>query len=133
MDVKIRGVKEHNRIYRKIQDRLTGRIDGDPLRQAVAYGLTRVVKPTKERLTSGNPLFVRSGRLRASILVDTKRLGKKVHGEVGTDVFYGAIHELRGVGKKKKKRPFLHPSFVEKKDLIRRDIARAIKGIMHGK
>ena len=91
MDVKITGVKETAGHFKKVGDRMQGKA-GDPLRQAVHRGLLRVEKAGKGRLTGGNPLHVRSGRLRASILVDTKRLGSKVYGEVGTDVFYGAIH-----------------------------------------
>jgi phage gpG-like protein len=138
MRYEIRGIKEHNKAYKKIQDRLSGRIGGDTLRQAVAKALNRVVGPTKRRLTGGNPLWVRTGRLRASILVDTKRIGRKIRGEVGTSVVYARIHELggrAGRGKKVKipKRPFLKPSYEEVKDKIKADINRAWKAILHGK
>ena len=101
MKIKIRGIEEHNRIYKKIQDRLTG----------------------------GHPLWVRTGRLRASILVNTERQGKLVRGEVGTNVFYGKILEVDGVGKKKKKYPFLGPSFREKKNMIKQEINNALRRI----
>lgn len=129
MDVKITGVKETAGHFKKVGDRMQGKA-GDPLRQAVHRGLLRVERATKGRLTGGNPLHVRTGRLRASILVDTKRIGKTVRGEVGTDVFYGKVHEfgLKGM----KKRPFLGPSFKENVKLIRQDIARTLK-VINGK
>lgn len=129
--VYIKGVKEWQAHYKKIQDRMAGKM-GDPLRKAVAYGLSRVIAPTRRRLTGGNPLHVRTGRLRASILVDTERKGKKVRGTIGTDVWYAAIHEFGGRderGHRVRKRPFLGPSFREKKKYIRQDIVDALRKI----
>jgi len=138
MRIKVKGVQKWERKYKRIQDKLTGKVGGDELRQAVAKALNRVVGPTKRRLTGGNPLWVRTGRLRASILVDTRRTGKKVIGEIGTNVVYARIHEFggrAGRGRKVKipKRPFLGPSFQEKKKVIQADIQRAWKGILRGK
>lgn len=151
MDVRIKGIKEWEAHYKKIQARLAGKADGDPLRQAVHKALSRVQKTTRYKLTGGHPLFVRTGRLRASILIDTKRKGKTVSGKVGTNVKYAAIHEFGGTIKPKKgkflrfpgkdgkavfvkqvkipKRPFLHPSFRQELTKIKQDLHTAIRAI----
>jgi phage gpG-like protein len=48
-------------------------------------------------LTGGTPLFVQTGRLRASVHYQTKQEGPIITSKVGTDVFYGKIHENGGV------------------------------------
>jgi phage gpG-like protein len=58
--------------------------------------------PDPTRLTS------RTGRLRGSIRVNRSPLPRAI--EVGTDVVYGAVHELIGVGRKRTKRPFMAPA-----------------------
>lgn len=58
-------------------------------------------------LPAPGPLVTRSGHLRRSIR--SNAMGNI--GWIGTDVKYGAIHELFGAGKKKILRPFLMPSF----------------------
>lgn len=70
------------------------------------------------------PLVSRTGNLRESI-----RSGAKGNmGWIGTDVFYGRIHEL-GLGKPK--RPFLMPSFTGNNlERIREEITKKIIGEM---
>lgn len=60
--------------------------------------LLAILRETKKNLTGGHPLHVVENRLRSSIIHQiTKRggsFGERVYeGSVGTDVFYGAVHE----------------------------------------
>lgn len=56
-----------------------------------------VERSAKRHLTGGNPLKVDTGRLRASVTSSTALLGDYgIIGTVGTNVFYGKIHEYGG-------------------------------------
>jgi hypothetical protein len=55
-----------------------------------------VERGAKKRLTGGNPLHVRSGRLRTSVTHIIYDRTPIIEGVVGTNVFYGLIHELGG-------------------------------------
>ena len=55
-----------------------------------------VERGAKRRLTGGNPLRVQSGRLRTSVTHIIYDRTPVIEGVVGTNVFYGIIHELGG-------------------------------------
>jgi len=57
-----------------------------------------------------------TGTLRRSVTEDVKVSKDSVVARIGTDVFYGRIHE-EGLGKMPK-RPFLRPSVMEKKPRV---------------
>jgi phage gpG-like protein len=60
-------------------------------------GMILIAQKAKTKyLTGGNPLNVQTGRLRASVLTFTKQEGPIITSKVGTDVFYGRIHEYGG-------------------------------------
>ena len=59
------------------------------MEQSLKKAAYLVQRAAKQNLTGGNPLNVRSGRLRSSVAVDVKGLEARV----GTNVKYGAIHE----------------------------------------
>lgn len=69
-----------------------GEVLTDSMNQAVLI-LQRGVKTDQ---LSGNPLKVRSGRLRSSISAFTARTATGVEGTVGTNVPYARIHEYGG-------------------------------------
>lgn len=50
----------------------------------------------KANVTGGNPLHVRSNRLRSSITSDTRFSGDDYQGRLGSNVKYAAIHEMGG-------------------------------------
>lgn len=81
----------------------------------------------KDYLTGPRPerLGVVTGRLRSSVNVQVQKKDKEVIGVVGTNVFYGRIHELIGVGKSKIKRPFLGPALEQSRAKIRQIFERA--------
>jgi len=61
---------------------------------AVADSAEVVLAKAKQKLTGGNPLHVRTGRLRSSVRRgNVQRSGKAYRVEMGTNVFYGRVHE----------------------------------------
>ena len=71
---------------------------------AMRKAVLLVVRGAKKKLTGGNPLNVRSGRLRSSVVSEVRKKGRaEIEGEVGTDVFYGEVHERGMVIKAKNK------------------------------
>jgi phage gpG-like protein len=60
--------------------------------QAMQRSVLRVLRRAMQNLT-GRFLRVRTGRLRASLTARAFVLGNEVVGVVGTNVFYGRIHE----------------------------------------
>lgn len=83
----------------------------------------------KEKKLSGNVLKVRTGRLRNSITPEVRSVLGVLQGRVGTNVFYGKIHEL-GLGHQTEKK-FLRSSLKENEKKIiatvKRVVAKAVK------
>jgi len=86
-----------------------------------------VQRSAKKHLTSGNPLNVRSGRLRSSVDARVEMKGKAIEGRVGTNVVYGPAHEYgaiiengfgRGIRINIPKRAWLEPSLEENRRKI---------------
>ena len=128
---KMKGYKEHQAHYKKIERKMQGKA-GDPLLQAVHQGALEVQRVAQTKYLTGprpHRLGVISGRLRGDIKGRAKRHGNRVVGITGTNVSYGAIHELRGVGKAKKKRPFLRPALNDSRKFILKKIDRAFKEV----
>ena len=65
----------------------------DRMQKAVLRAGYLVQRAAKKNLTGGNPLNVRSERLRSSVQVKMKGGGKTAEARVGTKVKYGAVHE----------------------------------------
>lgn len=61
---------------------------------AVTDVMHDIERQAKLNVTGGNPLYVRSGRGRASITSRVRRRGKSTIGETGSNVFYMKTHEL---------------------------------------
>lgn len=110
-----------------------------------------VVRTAKKKLTLTNPLTVRTGRLRSSVHGQVKQKGIHAEGIVGTDVFYGKVHEegatifakraeymiffYKGQWMKKEKvvipaRPWLNPSLTENRPLINRIFEGEVKTLL---
>jgi len=100
--------------------------------KAVQQGVLKVQSTAQSQYLTGprpHKLGVVSGRLRGSITVNTSRKGNTVSGRVGTNVLYGAVHELVGIGKAKRKRPFLGPALKDSRKFINKRIDRALKEV----
>ena len=65
----------------------------DRMQKAVTRAGYLVQKAAKKNLTGGNPLNVKTNRLRSSVQVRTKGKGRDAEATVGTKVKYGATHE----------------------------------------
>lgn len=73
---------------------------------AVTDVMHDIERQAKLNVTGGNPLYVRSGRGRASITSRVRRRGTTTIGETGSNVFYMRTHEL---GEPKTIRPKTKP------------------------
>ena len=79
--------------------------------------------------TPSNRLGVLTGRLRGSLTIrPATRL--RLQSSVGTNVFYGEIHEVRGAGKRRIKRPFLRPALEHERNRIARLFRGRIRAIV---
>lgn len=101
-----------------------------------AAGDVRRVRGGTPRLvghrTPKNRLGVLTGRLRSSIAIEEASAGRLI-ARVGTNVFYGRIHELTGAGRMRIKRPFLQPALADNQKKILALMARAVRlGIKAG-
>ena len=76
-------------------------------------------------------LGVLTGRLRSSIRIQAASAAN-LRATVGTNVFYGRIHELIGVGASKVKRPFLRPSLEQNRGRIVRLLQVRIDTLVRG-
>lgn len=86
-----------------------------------------VMREEKLNLTGGNPLHVKSGRLRSSVTTEIERIKDAVLGHVGTNVVYGPTHEYgavirngfgRGVVITIPKRPWVAPAYERTREKI---------------
>ena len=64
------------------------------LTKAVDLGTKVVLNKAFKNLTGGNPLHVRSNRLRGSLTSSVGIKGQSIIGRVGTNVKYGPVHEF---------------------------------------
>lgn len=62
---------------------------------AMGTGLEKIIATSQKKyLTGGTPLNVQSGVLRSSLTYLVQIAGKIIRGIVGTDIWYGRVHEL---------------------------------------
>ena len=67
------------------------------LQKGLIKSLSRIERVSqKDYLTGGHPLNVQTGRLRSSVHYYVSQQANIIEGIVGTDVFYGKIHEFGG-------------------------------------
>ncbi len=66
------------------------------LREGIRKAMLLVERKAKQSFGKPGYLNVISGRLRSSISTETKLLGNKIIGEVGSNVVYSRIHEFGG-------------------------------------
>lgn len=105
------------------KDDANKKLDDDKkmMKQGILEGVRRAMyfaeSKSKERFGTPDNLRVVSGRLRSSIMTKVINNRDSVKGIIGTDVYYGKLHEL-GIGKFPP-RPFIRPSIEENIDKIR--------------
>jgi len=94
------------------------------VRKAMFY----VESMSKKRFGTAGNLHVVSGRLRSSIKTSVQKMGTEVHGSIGSNVIYAAIHEFGNF--RTPARPFMGPAISENIDKINDIIADSInKGV----
>jgi phage gpG-like protein len=98
-------IKIHQKGFRQARaNRARIRREFQPKMMKAVNKAAIAVKGQAERnVTGGNPLHVRSGRLRNSLTHDVSVQGNEIVGRVGTNVKYGPIHEFGGTIKPKVK------------------------------
>jgi phage gpG-like protein len=143
LKVKVTGLDKIKKRYKN---------GAEVVNREIGLGLARALRlvqgAAKMHLTGGNPLWVRSGRLRQSVNVKVNREGKGWRGKVGTNVIYGPVHEFGKIIKAKGKgwlrfpgkegwatvkkvtiprRPWLGPAFRETKKKVNEVIRASIR------
>lgn len=121
-EVRYRGLKEWQKSYAKLQKRLDGKGGDDPILKAVHKQGQRLQAEVKKNWLTQGPVWVRTGRLRASIMTQTKRQHDTIRNMTGTKVFYGRL--LEDGTKRMRPRPWLVPALDKMHDKIVKGIER---------
>lgn len=98
----LRGEKELLKRIEALPQKIRERVG----QRALLKSALLVERQVKLHLTGGNPLHVRSGRLRSSITHRLERIGGDLAARVGTKLIYARIHEFGGIIRAKN-HPFL--------------------------
>lgn len=127
-------VKRENRDgIKRIKDRVEKEMPDICLR-----AMLRVESEAKRVVYLGHPdhLDRKSGTLGRSITTESELKGRTIRTVTGTNIIYARIHELGdvrykdGVNKYIPPRPYLTPSFVEKKQEVKDEMRNGIRQII---
>jgi len=141
----VRGAKE---IAAKFER--AAREEERTIRLSMQKSLRLVQNSAKLHLTGGNPLNVRSGRLRRSVQTDIRGSGRQMEGRVGTNIIYGPVHEYGATIQAKggymvfqhkghwfhvkrvtiPKRPWLEPAFTSNTERINYYFGHDVTGML---
>ena len=89
------------------------------LRKVILRAAMDIVAHAQRNKLTGQVLNVKTGRLRGSVTQKVEVSPTRITAKVGTNVFYGKLHEF-GIGSKE--RAWLRPSVKEQKEMFLRSV-----------